>query len=85
VALKSPSKKTIVTGALYGRGAARQDGVVRRIGCQQAMAGSKRSRSDTIAETLEGEYNFENEHDPQESDLDDEDDGDDLEVNEAVA
>jgi len=55
-----------------------------RMGRQKAKAGSKRSRSDTIAETLEGEYDFETEGDPQELDSDDEDDADDLEVNEAV-
>ena len=53
------------------------------MGRQKAKAGSKRSRSDTIAETLEGEYDFETEGDPQELDSDDEDDADDLEVNEA--
>ena len=82
--LKISIKKTIVTGALYGSGAARRNEVARKLGRQQARAGSKRSRSDTLAETLEGEYDFETEGDPQELDSDDEDDGDDLEVNEAV-
>ena len=48
---------------------------------QQAKAGNKRSRSATIAETLEGEYDFENEHDPREVESDE----DDLGVNETVA
>ena len=72
---------TIVTGALYGKGTARRDEVARRMGRQQAMTGSKRSRIDTIVETLEGEYDFETECDPHESDSDDSDDEDDLEVN----
>ena len=67
-------KKTIVTGALNGQDAARRDGLARGTGRQQAKAGIRRSRSATIAETLEGEYDFENEHEPQESDTDDEDD-----------
>ena len=55
--------------------------MARGTGRQQAKAGSKRSPSATIAETQEGEYDFENEHEPQESDTYNEED---LEVDEAV-
>ena len=82
--LKISIKKTIVTGALYGNGAARRDELARRTGRQQAVAGAKRSREDTIAETLEGEYDVETEGDPQELDSDDETDEEDSETNEAV-
>ena len=82
--LKISIKKTIVTGALYGKGAARRNELARNMGRQQAKAGSKRSRGDTIAETQEGEYDFETEVDPKEIDPDDEGDMDDLEVNDAV-
>ena len=63
--LKISIKKTIVTEALYGQDAARRDGLARGSGRQQAKAGNKRSPSATIAETLEGEYDFENDHEPQ--------------------
>jgi len=84
IGLKISIKKTIVTGALYGNGAARRDEFARRMGRQQAEAGGKRSREDTITETLEGEYDFETEGDPQELDSDDENEAEDPEINEAV-
>jgi len=53
--LKISIRKTIVTGALYGSGAAGRDRKASETGRQQATAGSKRSFSDTTVEMQEGD------------------------------